>query len=247
MKYKKIPQRQGGYGKITPMNIRKTFFAALFPFLAVMAHGDVNVDFSRGKWDESHWIVVKSPRFDYCHGFTQRDGWIENICPDLKPKEIYEKYHSAVYSGMVYKDKFKLGSTISSKMGFDHRMAPLIVIAPELGKSKDGKPEFREHWEVVLYDLGINVWHHYMTADGKPAWHKAASLLLKPDNIYKPNLRHDLQVKISKSRKGLKEMFVTCGDYVLQYVDESLPDEFYAGILGCEGRNMFYDFNVKSK
>jgi hypothetical protein len=247
MKYKKILQRRGRYGKITPMNTRKTFFAALFPFLAVMAHGDVNVDFSRGKWDESHWIVVKSPRFDYCHGFTQRDGWIENICPDLKPKEIYEKYHSAVYSGMVYKDKFKLGSTISSKMGFDHRMAPLIVIAPELGKSKDGKPEFREHWEVVLYDLGINVWHHYMTADGKPAWHKAASLLLKPDNTYKPNLRHDLQVKISKSRKGHKEMFVTCGDYVLQYVDESLPDEFYAGILGCEGRNMFYDFNVKSK
>lgn len=247
MKYKKIPQRRGRYGKIMLMNTRKTFFAALFPFLAVMAHGDVNVDFSRGKWDESHWIVVKSPRFDYCHGFTQRDGWIENICPDLKPKEIYEKYHSAVYSGMVYKDKFKLGSTISSKMGFDHRMAPLIVIAPELGKSKDGKPEFREHWEVVLYDLGINVWHHYMTADGKPAWHKAASLLLKPDNIYKPNLRHDLQVKISKSRKGHKEMFVTCGDYVLQYVDESLPDEFYAGILGCEGRNMFYDFNVKSK
>jgi hypothetical protein len=229
------------------MNIRKTFFAALFPFLAVMAHGDVNVDFSRGKWDESQWIVVKSPRFDYCHGFTQRDGWIENICPDLSPKEIYTKHHSAVYSGMVYKDKFKLGSTISSKMGFDYRMAPLIVIAPELGKSKDGKMEFREHWEVVLYDLGINVWHHYMTADGKPAWHKAASLLLKPDNIYKPNLRHDLKVSISKSRKGHKEMFVTCGDYVLQYVDESLPDEFYAGILGCEGRNMFYDFSVKSR
>ena len=77
------------------MNIKKMFFSALIAVSAV-AHGDVNIDFSRGKWDESQWIVVKSPRFDYCHGFTQRDGWIENICPDLSPKEIYTKHHSAV-------------------------------------------------------------------------------------------------------------------------------------------------------
>jgi hypothetical protein len=221
--------------------------SALFAVSAVMAHGDVNVDFSRGKWDESSWIIVKSPRLDYCRGFTQRDGWIENVCPDLSPKEIFEKHNNAVYSGMVYKDKFKIGAEVSSKMGFDYRMAPLIVIAPELGRSKDGKPEFREHWEIVLYDLGLNVWHHYMTEDGKPAWFKAASLKLKPEDVYKPNIRHDLKVKISKNRKGRKEMFVTCGDYVLQYADDSLPDEFYAGILGCEGRNMFYDFNVKSR
>ena len=42
-------------------------------------------------------------------------------------------------------------------------------------------------------------------------------------------------------------MVVTCGDYVLQYANDNLPEEFYAGVLGCEGRNMFYDFVVKSK
>ena len=42
-------------------------------------------------------------------------------------------------------------------------------------------------------------------------------------------------------------MTVTCGDYVQQYVDNALPDEFYAGILGCEGRNMFYDFSAAYK
>ena len=227
--------------------MKKTFLFALFASSAAMTHCDVKVDFSRGRWDESEWIIVKSPRLDYCRGFTQRDGWIENICPDLSAKEIFEKHNNAVYSGMVYKDRFRLGAEVSSKMGFDYRMAPLIVIAPELGRSNDGKPEFREHWEVVLYDLGLNVWHHYMTADGKPAWYKSASLKLKPEDAYKPNLRHDLKVKISKNGKGHKEMIVTCGDSVLQYVDDSLPDEFYAGILGCEGRNMFYDFHVKSR
>ena len=229
------------------MNMKKTFLFALFASSAAMTHCDVKVDFSRGRWDESEWIIVKSPRLDYCRGFTQRDGWIENICPDLSAKEIFEKHNNAVYSGMVYKDRFRLGAEVSSKMGFDYRMAPHIMIAPELGRSNDGKPEFREHWEVVLYDLGLNVWHHYMTADGKPAWYKSASLKLKPEDAYKPNLRHDLKVKISKNGKGHKEMIVTCGDYVLQYVDDSLPDEFYAGILGCEGRNMFYDFHVKSR
>ena len=54
-------------------------------------------------------------------------------------------------------------------------------------------------------------------------------------------------IKVSKNNKGRKQMMVTCGDYVLQYVDDALPDEFFAGILGCEGRNMFYDFSVTSK
>ncbi|MBQ5796256.1 MAG: hypothetical protein IIW14_09730 [Kiritimatiellae bacterium] len=229
------------------MNKKTNCIMLLCAFFSGIASAELNVDFSRGKWDESQWIVVKSPRLDYCRGFTQRDGWIENICPDLSAKEIFEKHNNAVYSGMVYKDKFKIGCTVSSRMGFDYRMAPLIVIAPELGKSGDGKSEFREHWEIVLYDLGLNVWHHYMTEDGKPAWYKAASLLLKPEDIYKPNIRHNLQVKISKNRKGRKEMVVTCGDYVLQYANDNLPEEFYAGVLGCEGRNMFYDFVVKSK
>jgi hypothetical protein len=229
------------------MNKRNFFAVALILCAVSPVAADVKVDFSRGKWDPAQWIIVKSPRFDYCHGFTQREGWIENVCPDVSAEEIFKKYNSSVYSGMVYKEKFSIGSRVSSKMGFDYRMAPLIVIAPELGKSKDGKEEFREHWEIVLYDRGLNVWHHYMTEDGKPAWFKAASLLLREEDIYRPGLRHDLVVKIEKTRKGHKQMTVTCGDYVLQYVDENLPDEFYAGILGCEGRNMFYDFAVSSK
>jgi hypothetical protein len=195
--------------------------------------------------------MVKGPRWNKLGAWSQQDDHIVQQLPENASEIDLQKHmHEDAYVAMCYAKKIKMAKKVicSSVMSFDYRMAPLIVIAPELGKNEQfNAPEFREHWEIVLYDLGINVWHHYMTADGKPAWHKAASLLLKPDNIYKPNLRHDLKVSISKSRKGHKEMFVTCGDYVLQYVDESLPDEFYAGILGCEGRNMFYDFSVKSR
>ena len=44
-----------------------------------------------------------------------------------------------------------------------------------------------------------------------------------------------------------KEMVCTCNGYTLQYVDDTLPDEFYGGILGCEGRNFFWNFSAKTK
>jgi hypothetical protein len=54
-----------------------------------------------------------------------------------------------------------------------------------------------------------------------------------------------VEVKVSKTRKGVKEMVVKCGGYEMGYIDNDLPDSFYAGIIGCEGRNQFYDFKIK--
>ena len=78
-------------------------------------------------------------------------------------------------------------------------------------------------------------------------WIKAASLLLPKDCQWKPNVKHTLSVKVAKNEKGRKEMVCTCNGYTLQYVDDALPDEFYGGILGCEGRNFFWDFSATTK
>jgi len=207
----------------------------------------VDVSFATGKWDPADWKVVKGPRWDYCHGFSQKDGWIENETPDgMAPEEIFRKCGSTVYSGMVWKDRFPIGTTLSMTTGWDWRMAPLMVIAPELGVSKDGKhPEFREHWEIVVYDDGLNVWHHYWTKEKGPHWIKAASMMLPKDLKFKPNVKHTLTVRLLKNGKGHKEMVCTCNGYLLQYADDSLPDAFYAGILGCEGRNFFWNFSAR--
>lgn len=209
----------------------------------------VDVSFARGKWNAEDWKVVKGPRWDYCHGFVQKDGWIENETPDgMTPEEIFKKCGSTVYSGMVWKDRFALGTTVSMTTGWDWRMAPLMVIAPDLGVSKDGKhPEFREHWEVVVYDEGLNVWHHFWTPEKGPHWIKAASLALPKDLWFKPNVKHTLTVRVFKDGKGHKQMTCACNGYTLQYVDDALPDSFYAGVLGCEGRNFFYDFKASRK
>lgn len=54
---------------------------------------------------------------------------------------------------------------------FDFRMAPLIVFAGPVGIDRGGHPEYREHVEIVIFDEGINVWHH--TWAGQPKWVRA--------------------------------------------------------------------------
>ena len=226
---------------------KRALWTAVAALAACAASAAVEVSFARGKWNPADWTIVKGPRWAYCHGFTQRDGWIENEVPEgLAPEAVYKTCHSTTYSGMVWKDKFPLGSTVSTTTGWDWRMAPLIVIAPDLGRSKDGKwPEFREHWEIVVYDQGINVWHHYWTSEKGPHWIKAAAILLPKEAWLRANEKHLLTVKVARNAKGRKEMTCTSGGYTLSYVDDALPDSFYAGILGCEGRNFFWDFSVR--
>ena len=198
------------------------------------------ISFRPGAWSSNDWILVKSPRFDYLHGFVQKAEGIENECPPLSGEEIFRKHCAKVYSAMVLKERAAIGQTVSSTMSFDHRMAPLIVLAEKLDHPEGGAPVFGEHWEIVLYDEGLNVWHHSVK-DGKPFWYKAAYLKAP----FAKDTRYTLEVKVSKTPKGVKEMEVKCGGHEIGYVDNDLPDTFYAGIIGCEGRNRFYDFKVK--
>ena len=196
---------------------------AIAPFCVEGAGANVDVSFKPGAWNSNDWIVVKGPRWDYKHGFVQKADCIENECPDVPGDVVYKKYHSKVYSAMVHKERGVMGQTVSSTMGFDHRMAPLIVISEKLDKSPEGEPMFGEHWEIVLYDEGLNVWHH-MIKDGKPFWYKAAYLKVpfKKDTPYK------VEVKVSKTRKGVKEMVVKCGGYEMNCMGTD-PADF----VGC--------------
>ena len=198
------------------------------------------ISFAPGAWNSNDWIIVKSPGKKYVHGFVQRADGIENECPDLSGEEIHKKHFNDVYSAMVLKDRVEAGQTVSSAMSFDWRMAPLIVLAGKIDESETGVPIFGDHWEVVLYAEGLNVWRH-STKDGKPFVYRAAYLKVP----FNRNTRYNLEVKVAKTSKGLKEMTVKCCGHEIGYVDNDLPDSFHAGIIGCEGRNRFYDFKVK--
>ena len=197
------------------------------------------IEFKPGKWDPSAWMNVKSSRWDYVKDFVQAEDHIVNPCPDVSDEELYAKHVTEVYASQVLKEPIREKACISCTMSFDHLMAPLIVLAPRLGKDAKGRPEYREHHEIVLYNEGINVWH-YTFEDGQPKWHLAAFLRAP----FAAKTRHCLKVTVERRREV--QVTIECGGHVFGYQDEYLEDEFYAGITACEGRNRFYDFTVET-
>ena len=206
----------------------------------LMPAEDYFTSFAKGKWDRAEWLNVKSPRFPYVLEMLQQEDHIVNPTPDEPDEVILKKYGSRVYAALLLNRRFEGNATVSSRMSFDHRMAPLLIIAPELGKSADGKyPEFREHYEIVLYDEGINIWHH-LYQDGKPSWYKAAYL----KTSFQPKTVYDLQVKIVYTRKGC-QLIAMCNGHEMGYTELSMQKTpYYVGLIACEGRNRFYDFKV---
>ena len=208
----------------------------------------IDVCFARGKWDPSEWMVFKSLRFDYAHGFDQMDDHIVNPSdPSWSDEELYAKHVTEVYASIVHPQRL-VGNTIelSSTRSFDHRMAPIIVLTPERDVDDRGRHAFKKHYEVVLYNEGINVWHYSYDAakpEGKRLrWHLAAFARAP----FSPKTKYELKVTMSKVEGREMRMFVECGNVKVGFEDADLPESFYAGVTGCEGRNRFYDFKART-
>ena len=201
----------------------------------------LDISFSRGKWDASLLQFVKSPRFKMNGAIIQNDNHIVNKVPmNLSEKELLGSPDA--YCALLTRQKFKGNVTVSSKMSFDHLMAPLIVIAPELGTSADGKyPELRDHYEIVIFYDGINVWHHRYT-NGKASWYKLAYLKtpLEKKKIY------ELSVTLYHHRKG-PQMIIKCNgqEFGCAMPQEFTAKQYHIGIIACEGVNRFYDLKVR--
>ncbi|MBE6369860.1 MAG: hypothetical protein E7056_06870 [Lentisphaerae bacterium] len=196
--------------------------------------------FVPGGWNKNDFIQVKSSRWPNINGFKQEATHIVNICPaDASPVEMLNKRAPETYAAMIYKNPISGNSEIKAEMSFDYRMAPSIVIAEKPGADANNYPEFRTHYEIVLYDQGINVWRHWFK-DGKQVWRKMGYLNVK----FLPNVKYELEVDIKFTARG-PVMEVSVGDHKFGFIDDLLPREYYAGIVACEGVNRFYDFEIE--
>lgn len=201
--------------------------------------GEYHGRFTPDGWRSQDWLLVKSPRWPHQGAWIQEADAIRNTTPaDATREDMLGKRAGETYTSMVLKEAFEGNLRIAAEMSFEHRMAPLVVLAPRLGEDAEGYPEFREHWEIVLYDQGINIWHHTYT-DGKPAWRKAAyaTFAVEPDTY------HRLVVEIRRTRNG-REISVRCGEHRFGYLEPKLPDRLQVGLTGCEGVNRFRTFSV---
>lgn len=220
----------------------RLWYVLLLALAVALPAAEYSCRFTADGWAANDWVLVKSPRWTYFGGWEQQADHILNAVPaDATDAQMLGgKWAEQTYTSMLWREKVSGRKIeISSTLSFDYRMAPLIVLAPELGADAAGRPEYREHWEIVLFDEGLNVWHHTY-GDGKPAWVKAAYLQAP----FRPGEKYALRAVITFTAKG-PMLEVSCGGHTFGCTVPTLPPAFQVGITGCEGRNRFYDFSVK--
>ncbi len=195
-------------------------------------------DFSEGRWNHADFWEVMSPRWEDHGSWIQRPDHIANLAIGKKDPRGRMHYGPDAYIGLVWTNRVEVPVEFSAAMSFGEHGAPLLVIAPELAEAKDGKKVFREHWEIVLYEKGVNVWHHEFK-DGKPSWHLTAYL----DAHFVSEKRYTLTVRLTR-RHGRTLFTAICDGHEFGYIEPNLPDRFHVGLTGCEGPCRFYDFSV---
>ncbi len=238
-----IPRTNRGGGRRRKCAMNRAAWAVVLLGLGwTVSAGELfHCSFAQNAWSPKQWILVKSPRWNYFGGWVQRADCIENQTPAGVPeKDLLGKRAAETYTSMVLDRRFSGNITVQAGMEFTDRMAPLIVIAPVLGRDGKGRPEYREHFEVVIFDRGVNVWHHFFD-NGRPSWIKAAYWRFPLE----ANHRYRLTVRLGRNSHG-RTLTLRVAGHELGYSDPSLPREFYVGITGCEGRNRFYDFRVEN-
>ena len=245
---------------------KRITFAVLLSSLVTLAPAiELNCKFVEGGWNLSDWKFVKSGLFPQQNGsWVQEADHIRNRVPEgYAPKDIeamapeaklaarellISRLNKDTYCAMVLKEPVEGNFEFSATMAFDYRMAPALILANDFGVAEDGSPEFQEHWEIILFDEGINVWHHERK-EGKPYW-RLASFIRVPFKAHQP-------YKVTGTicfKPKCPELTVTCCDPANPEVPlakfgcmlPTLPKTFSAGINACEGNNMFYDFSAKS-
>ena len=200
--------------------------------------------FAENKWQSDMWQEYKSWRWQKCCGWLQRGDHIENATPtDATQEEMQGKRAGDAYSTLFLKKPLPTDKlTVTGEMEFDYRMAPgLIFTIGTPQKISDSRMELREHLEIILFDEGINVWHHYFV-DGKQKY-KLAGFLRVP---FAPKTRYRITAEFDKYSYG-QMLTVKVGEYRFGCVLPELPDTVQAGIVGCEGINRFYDFVAVSR
>ena len=185
-------------------------------------------NFAKGQWNPEEFRYVYSSRFTPTPLMKQEEDCIVNGI-DASTGEFD-------YVSMVAEKKYTTGARLETRCSFEAYGAPLIVLSDEFYKGENGKWYFGVHYEIVLYEGGINVWRLNLNKD-----------VMEWDNLMRlkfpvtPKEVHTLKVHVLEKALDIK----TEGAHVVLRVDD-LPSEFRAGITACEGINRFYTYSIEA-
>lgn len=179
-----------------------------------------------------NFIYAASTLVDYRVKFHQEGEALVNEAIHLEnPEAAFQDY---AYISAVGCDMVTLPVEMEVECSFDRFGAPLIVFAESLRELENGDMQYGTHYEAVLYENGINLWHLTPLADGK----QQTVSLCKARLPFPAGER--LTMKVRLTRDGIEAQ---CGELVAQS-RICLPEKMYVGITACEGINRFYSFSV---
>ncbi len=143
------------------------------------------------------------------------------------------------YISILEKKLRKSGCTVSTRCTFETFGAPLLVFTNDVTVDKDGNYRYGEHYEVVAYEKGCNVWHIIPAPEGSEK-KVIPTLIGQLQFTIENNEMTDITVKFEG-----KTMKINMNGKTLDLEIPNFPDEFRAGITACEGINRFYDFVIE--
>ena len=182
--------------------------------------------FADNTWKNDFKYAYSLVANTFCE-FTEENGHVVN--PYNVKAGCYD------YISIVHKDVFEKGAKVSAKCSFDHYGAPLLTFASSLWTDGDGHLRYGDHYEVVAFENGCNVWYITKADEGSERPFKVANCI---------RLRFPIE------DKSIIDMSVEVLDKALRInvngVDFDLPtpllsDKLYIGITACEGVNRFYE------
>ena len=142
------------------------------------------------------------------------------------------------YVSIVHNEKFTKGAKATLVSSFDSYGAPLITIANSVTVDERGELRYGDHYEVVGYESGCNVWFITDPDEGSDRHFKSQNCL---------RLRFPVEEKkpFSMSVELLDKVIRVelCGES-FDLPTPLMSDEVYIGFTACEGINRFYEAEI---
>jgi len=188
----------------------------------------MKINFIKGQWEDKLQYAY-TYRFKPTLTVKQEKDHIRNRKD--KSKEFGCDYENI---SLFLKDKYATGTTMKATCSFDNYGAPLICLAEDLVKQKDGTLRFGNYYEVVIYEQGVNVWD--LKYDGKKVtYYKMAGFTFNLAS----NKKHKIVIQFKNNR-----LYIKVGKHTMQVGLPNAKENYYWGIDLCEGINRFYDLEI---
>ena len=174
-----------------------------------------------------NFVYAASTIVIYRREFAQEADGLVNARIELEDRKA--AYQDFEYISVVEKERVKLPVELEVECSFDKFGAPLIVFSEEMTEKENGWKEYGEHYEVVLFESGINIWHITPKKEGG----QQVEALCKARLPFEAGKWEQLTVRLT--RDGMEAQ---AGELTAK-VEIALPEKMYAGFTACEGINHF--------